>query len=234
MSHMLNMYREMAQASRAAPPAQNHKGILDSVAGAGGLAGADDFTAKDIALSAVAAIQQWAETDPSELDSGETMADRLQGLMIGIADMNKDGALTDDEHGVLEMALNTGWDYLVKMGASDEDAGALLNDWDSDAAERVRDLVAASLPEGDAAAAADMDAFVFGPGDQEPMLDAAYKKMVAFRGGKKVRINKRISGTVRLSPKQKVAIRKMQMKSHSAGARMARMKSMKARGKAGL
>lgn len=231
MSQMINImrdtYRRHAEDTR--------KPILDASGDtAGGLVGAGDFSLKDISLSAVAAIQQWAETDPLELDSGETMADRLQSLMIGVADMNKDGALTDDEYGVLEVALNTGWDYLVKMGATDEDAGALLNDWDTDTADRVRELVAASLPEGEDAAGADMDSFVFGPGDQEPMLDAAYKKMTAFRGGKKVRINKRISGTVRLSAKQKIAIRKMQMKSHSAGARMKRMKSMSARSKAGL
>lgn len=232
MTYMINIMRDMG---RKTAEVRAKKPILDAAGDApAALVGADDFTMKDIALSAVAAIQQWAETDASELDSGETMADRLQGLMVGVADMNKDGELTDDEHGVLNMALNAGWDYLAKMGVTEEDASTLLNDWDTDTADRVKELVTAALPEGDAAAAADMDSFVFGPGDQEPMLDAAYKKMVAFRGGKKVRINKRISGTVRLSPKQKVAIRKMQMKSHSAAARMSRAKSTRARDKAGL
>jgi hypothetical protein len=49
-----------------------------------------------------------------------------------------------------------------------------------------------------------------------------------------MRIKKRISGTVRLSAKQKVAVRKMLRKSHSAMATMKRMKSMKIRRKAGL
>ena len=232
MSNMINIMRDM---SRKTAEARAKKPILDAAGDApAALVGAGDFTMKDVALSAVAAIQQWAEADPSELDSGETMADRLQSMMIGVADMNKDGVLTDDEHGVLQVALNAGWDYLTRMGVADEDASDLLNDWDSDTADRVKELVTAALPEGEGAAADDMNSFVFGPGDQEPMLDAAYKKMVAFRGGKKVRINKRISGTVRLSAKQKVAVRKMQMKSHSAGARMKRAKSMKARSKAGL
>lgn len=232
MSNMINIMRDM---SRKTAEARAKKPILDAAGDApAALVGVDDFTMKDIALSAVAAIQQWAETDTSELDSGETMADRLMSLMIGVADANKDGELTEDENAVMDVALNAGWDYLTKMGVTEEDASALLNDWDADTADRVKELATAALPEGEGAAADDMNSFVFGPGDQEPMLDAAYKKMVAFRGGKKVRINKRISGTVRLSAKQKVAVRKMQMKSHSAAARMNRAKSMRGRAKAGL
>ncbi len=196
------------------------------------LSGADDYTIADISVSAVAAIQQWAETD--DLDDGESYADRLMALFVGIADANKDGDITEDEQGVLQVALNAAWDYLVKCGVSEEDAGALLNDWDAEAADRVRDLVASVLPDGEDGAGDDIDAFVFSDDDQEPALDAAYRKKVVIRGGKKMRINKRISGHVRLSAKQKVAIRKARMKSHSAGAMMRRMKSMRIRQRAGL
>lgn len=196
------------------------------------LSGADDYTIADISVAAVAAVQQWAETD--DLDEGESHADRLMALFVGIADANKDGDITDDEQAVLEVALNTAWDYLVKCGVSEEDAGALLNDWDSDAADRVRDLVASVLPEGEEDTGADIDAFVFSDEDQEAALDAVYRKKMVIRGGKKMRVNKRISGRVRLSAKQKVAIRKARMKSHSAGAMMRRMKSMRIRQRAGL
>lgn len=205
---------------------------LDAVAEDAGSTGADDFTVKEISLSAAAAVQQWAETD--DLDDGESFSDRLMALIVGIADANKDGEITEDEQGVLDVALNAAWDYLSKLGATDEDAGALLNDWDADAAERVRELVAAALPEGEGESDADLNDFVFGDGDQDPVLDAAYKMKFAVRGGKKMRIKKRISGTVRLSAKQKLGIRKMHMKSHSAGARMHRMKSMRMRRKIGM
>ena len=164
----------------------------------------------------------------------ESYADRLMALFVGIADANKDGDITEDEQGVLEVALNAAWDYLVKCGATEEDAGALLNDWDDEAADRVRDLVASVLPEGDDEASAEIDSFVFSESDQEPALDAVYKMKMAVRGGKKMRIRKRISGTVRLSAKQKLAIRKARMKSHSAGAMMRRMKSMRMRRKMGI
>lgn len=222
----------MSELLRGAMKRREPVKVLDSTGDEPALSGADDYTLRDIKLSAIAVVQQWAETD--DLDDGESYADRLMAMFVGIADANHDGDVTEDEQGVLEVALNAAWDYLVKAGVTEEDAGALLNDWDDDAADRVRDLVASVLPDGDDAASAEIDSFVFSDDDNAPVLDAVYRKTVAVRNGKKVRINKRISGTVRLSAKQKVAIRKARMKSHSAGAMMRRLKSMRLRRKAGL
>ena len=222
----------MTELLRGAMKRRDAVKTLDSTGEEPALAGADNYTIADITMSAVSAVQQWAETD--DLDDGESYADRLMALVVGIADANKDGDITEDEQGVLEVALNAAWDYLVKCGATEEDAGALLNDWDDEAADRVRDLVASVLPEGDDEASAEIDSFVFSESDQEPALDAVYKMKMAVRGGKKMRIRKRISGTVRLSAKQKLAIRKARMKSHSAGAMMRRMKSMRMRRKMGI
>ncbi|HEO1661576.1 hypothetical protein OE519_00465 [Pseudomonas aeruginosa] len=222
----------MSELLRGAMKRREPVKVLDSTGDEPALSGADDYTLRDIKLSAIAVVQQWAETD--DLDDGESYADRLMAMFVGIADANHDGDVTEDEQGVLEVALNAAWDYLVKAGVTEEDAGALLNDWDDDAADRVRDLVASVLPDGDDAASAEIDSFVFSDDDNAPALDAVYRKTVAVRNGKKVRINKRISGTVRLSAKQKVAIRKARMKSHSAGAMMRRLKSMRLRRKAGL
>ena len=203
---------------------------------------AGQYAVQYVQNQAVAAVQQWAETESSDLDEGETLADRLMAMMVGVADANKDGEITDDEQQVIEVAMNAAWDYLKSKGATDDDCSAIFNEGDAEAASRVRDLVAGALPEGEDAADDEIDNFVFTSEDQEPLLDsvsnaiydAVYKKTFAIRKGKKVRINKRVSGTVRLSAKQKVAIRKAQMKSHSAAALMRRMKSMRMRRKAGL
>lgn len=205
--------------------------VLDSVDDGGGLSGADTYTKNDITLKAVASIQQWVESD--DLDDGESCADRLLAMVVGIADANKDGEISDEEQAVVDIALNAIWDYLSKYGAEDDDISSLLNDWDDDAAERIKDLLASSMPED---SDADLDNFVFGGGSElaDPVFDAVYKKTLAVRGGKKVRINKRISGTVRLSAKQKIGIRKAQMKSHGALAMMHRMKSLKVRKRSGL
>jgi hypothetical protein len=205
--------------------------VLDGANEDKSLPGAAVYTEQDQKLKAASALQIWTETN--DLEEGETLADRLFGILLGFVDANKNGELDDDEQDVFNSLLNYAWDYLTKYGVTEDDAGMLLNDWDSDAAERIVDLLAASLPEGEAADA-DIDAFAFSDSDQEAVFDATYKKVTAVRDGKKVRVNKRVAGTVRQTPKQKLATKKAQMKSHSAAAQAHRAKSMRVRQKAGL
>jgi hypothetical protein len=205
------------------------KPVLDSV---GTLDAAGAYAEADIKLKAVAAVHEWVETDSTE--DGETYADRLMALMVGIADVNKDGELTDDEQDVVSIALEAAYDYLVGKGVAEDDATALLNDWPADVADRVRELLATAMPEGEDAASDEVDSFVFGAGDQEPAFDAVYKMKMAIRAGKKVRIKKRISGHVRLSARQKVAVAKMQRRSHSGAAMARRMKSARMGRRMGL
>lgn len=189
----------------------------------------EDYVATDVALKAAAAVQEWAETD--DLDAGEGMADRLFSLLAGIADADMDGEISEDEQSIMELAAEAAWDYLSAKGVAEDDISALLNDWDNDVGVRVQEMLVSKLPDGEEAAAEDMDAFAFGDGAEEAAMDAVYKMKVAIRGGKKVRIKKRVSGTVRLSAKQKLAVRKMLRKSHSAAAQMRRAKSMRIRRK---
>ncbi|WMC11752.1 hypothetical protein PU634_05135 [Oceanimonas pelagia] len=206
---------------------RRRRAALDS-AREGAFDSASKFEMMATRMDAVAAIQEWA--DELDLDDGESASDRLLALMVGIADSNQDGELDEDEQEVVFSAMEAAWDYLSGLGVDDQDLDLLLNEWDADAAERVRELVSSALSESDD----DMDGFVFGPEAQEAIFDATYRKKIAVRGGKKVRINKRVSGNVRLSGKQKLAIRKAQMKARSAGAKVRRMKSMRVRQKLGL
>jgi len=207
--------------------------VLDATAEAGAA-----FAVSDIRVAAAAMVQAWCETTPADLDDGESMADRLLAMMVGIADENKDGEISDDESTVIDIALNAAYDYFVTKGVSEDDASALLNDGDNDAADRICELLKGALPDGEDGSMADVDAFAFDSESQESLmdsvLDAVYKKKIVIRAGKKVRINKRISGTVRLSAAQKVSIRKAGMKSRSASARMHRMKSMRLRSRMGV
>lgn len=192
-----------------------------------------DFDQSSIALNAAAVCQEWAETSADDLDDGEGLGDRLLSLIIGIADEDFDGEITDDspEAEVANIAADAAADYLIAKGVPESDAVELLTDFDNDLAETVQELLIANLPQGDDDSSADMDSFVFG--DDEAM-DAVYKKRWVVRGGKKKRINKRVSGRVRLSAKQKMGIRKALRKANTASARMRRMKSMKVRKRAGL
>lgn len=209
------------------------KAVFDSASGASPrqkarsivvLDAAGAYLSQDMALKAVAALQEWAETD--NLDSGEGLGDRLFALFVGIVDADKDGEISEDEAELLALASESAWDYLAGKGVPEDDISALVQDFDNEAAARVQELLIDRLPDGDGAMA-DMDAFAFGDGADESALDAVYRMETVVRDGKKVRIKKRVSGTVRLSAKQKLAIRKMQAKSHSSAANAQRAKSMR-------
>lgn len=203
-------------------PPQPAKPTFDSAA-MGTYDAATAYADADIRVRAVAAVHQWVEAD--DLGEGESYADRLLALMVGIADADKDGEITDDENDVINLALDAAYDYLLSADVPEDDASALLSDWAPDVADRVRELLASALPDDESGAA--IDSFVFGEADQEPALDAVYKLKMAIRNGRKVRIKKRISGTVRLTPRQKVAIAKMHRRSHSSAAMTRRLRSMR-------
>lgn len=213
---------------------KNEQKMLDDAAAAR----ATGYASTDIRLMAAAAVQEWAATDASDLMEGETMADRIFGMLVGIADDDKDGEISEDEQSVIQLAGENAADYMIGKGAGEADVLALLNDGDDEAAARVAELLKGAMPDGDDASMDDVDSFAF---DDESsasvldcILDAVYKKKVVVRGGRKVRINKRVSGHVRLNSAQKVSIRKAGRKAHSAMAKMRRAKSMRIRSKAGL
>jgi len=208
---------------------------LDDAAGAVVDPGSDaaaDYTDADLDLSVAGAMHQWAETADDDLDDGESLADRLQAMLIGIADPDFNGDINEDESDLIATAMESAGDYLADKGVSEEDISALLNDLDVDAAARVQELLANKLPSDADGIADDIDSHAFDDDDDDEvdpdaLLDATMVN--AIRNGKKVRIKKRLSGRVRLSAKQKLAIRKMQKKSHSARAQMRRLKSDKVR-----
>lgn len=223
------------------------KPALDSADGGEG--GEDDGTVGpadvgmlDVTDTTVQAIHAWLETD--DLDADENLAQRLFALFVGIFDINKNGVLDADEEAVLDIILNTAWDYFTRKGISDADCDALLNNWDGDAASRVFDVLVAEMPDGEEAADTDIDNFVWGD-DQEPMLDSAlggrlkalggaFKKVFAIRHGKKVRINKRVSGTAHLTSKQKAAVRRLHSRRMSASTLIKRLKSTRLSRRMGL
>lgn len=175
---------------------------------------------------AVNIVQEWAE---SELEAGEGFGDRLYALIVGTA-TDGDEEMSDDEAEYAASVAELVGDYLEGKGIDSADVDSLLSDdpsFDNDVAARIHDALLDKLPQGEDAMLDDADKFV--SGDDDEMLDAVYKKVVAIRGGKKVRIKKRVSGHVRLTAGQKSAVRKMQRKAFSGAAKMKRAKSMRLR-----
>jgi len=131
-----------------------------------GKLGPAGYAALDIALKTVASIHVWARL---RLAPGETAADRLRALLVGIADQNQDGELDANEQGVLAIARSTAWLYLESKSVVPDDLDDILNRWDADRADAVRSFLPHVIPAGKLAVL-DIDRFVFGL-DPEAVLD---------------------------------------------------------------
>lgn len=250
------MFESLYELGRIPPAVAAEKKLqLDNTAGEGlSLSKSAVYQEQSIVADALAKFAIWLETADGDLDDGEGLGDRLMSLMVSVADANKNGEIDDDEAEIINIGLNGVAEYMIKKGVSEENAVALLEDFDNEMAENVRDIMLGTLPDGDDALWGEMDDVIFSDEENESVfdsaqseamlqtlareknitLDAAYRKVFAVRNGKKMRINKRISGTVRLTAAQKTAIRKAQMKSHTGAAQMRRLKSFKLRKRLGL
>jgi hypothetical protein len=201
--------KAFAQIAQSAPAKGPIKNVLDGVEDESKPENvASDYTMTDLALKAGAIVQEWAETD--DLGPGESNNDRLTAMLCGAVNEDIDGDITPEEAATVAILQDRVWDYVSAMGASDEDLSAVLEDGDDEATDRVMELVAASLPDDAEEAQDHIDDFAFGDSD-EVKLDAAKK------GGKKKHVKKHITGKIRLSAPQKVALKKAFKRSHHAG-----------------
>lgn len=188
-------------------------------------------------ISGAAAIQQWADAGDDTPEGGK--ANALLDLIRGLVDGNNDDELDEDEQGAFEDVADAAWAYAASKGATDDDLDLVFNAEEDSAdveaaAQRIIDLLEAELPEGADANMDDLTNFAFSDEAGESQFDAAYRKRMVIRHGRKVKINKRISGSVHRSSKQKLAIQKAQRKSNTATSRARRVKSLKLNKRMGL
>lgn len=215
----------------AAGQADNNANLLDNAKNANNEDLPDIVYTDEMRRDATSVIYEWAQTD--DLAEGEGLGDRLLALVVGTA-AHSENDLTEDEAQYAGMIAELVGDYLEDKGIAEDDIDKLIGDatFDNDVADRVHEALLDKLPDGEEAMLDDADRFV--DGDDDKMLDATYRKKIVVRGGKKMRVNKRIAGTVRLNSAQKAAVRKMQRKAFSGAAKIKRARSMRVRKKMGL
>lgn len=208
---------------------------------------------RQIAQDALELFYQWINTDESDLPEGDGYGDHLYTLMVSLADDNKDGEISDDEAEIVGVGLEAVAEYAISKGVDEDEIISLLEDFDNDTAENVRELLLGLVPEDDDEFQDEMNDIVFSASENESLLDgatlsvldsiatandlsldAAYRKTFVIRNGKKKRINKRISGRVVLSAKRKQALRKAQRKAHKGTAKIKRLKSFRMRKRLGM
>jgi hypothetical protein len=238
-----DMLELMDAATKATPPspkamdpksrAEAERMTLDSAA---------RFAGQEVDLTAANTVQEWAATSEGDLGEGEGLGDRLFALLAANSDADdmagdESDDLGEDESEMFGMIAAAAWNYMAGKGVAEDDLDALFGD-DVDASNlagsRVHSFLADTLPGGDEAME-DANNFAFGPDALSNTFDGpTYKRRFVIRKGQKVAVRKRVSGRVRMSAAQKVAVTKMRRRSNSAAARMMRAKSMRVRKSRGM
>ncbi len=181
----------------------------------------------------------------NDLAEDELPSDRLDMLLAGIASDNSDDEEFDVDESTLDIVIANVQDALATLGVEESVIADMFGgDANADEAiEAAAEVIESNTPTGD-----DLDEFVdlfvYGEAtDDEQMLDGVslgktttksgkfgkvvYKAVKAIRNGKVSIVNKRVSGRVKLSSKQRAALAKARRKAGSSGAMKKRMRSMK-------
>lgn len=181
----------------------------------------------------------------NNLAEDELPSDRLDALLVGMSS-DQDGEELDVDQPTLDIIIANVQDALASLGVSDELILAIFSgEAEADEAiESTAEIIASNLPTGDDLEEF-IDLFVYGEAqdDEEAMLDGislgktttksgkfgkvVYKAVKAIRNGKVSLVNKRISGKVKLSAKQRSALNKARRKASASGAIKKRIRSMK-------
>jgi hypothetical protein len=180
----------------------------------------------------------------SDLDEDELPTDRLDALISGIANGGDDEEFEPDQ-ATLDIVIANVQDALATLGVSDDMIDAMFNgDAEADEAiESASEIIESNLPTGDDLEEL-IDLFVYGEAeDDELMMDGValgktttksgkfgkvvYKSVKVIRNGKVAVVNKRVSGKVKLSAKQRSALNKARKKANTSTAIKGRVRSMK-------
>ncbi|MGE8683099.1 MAG: hypothetical protein ACN6OV_01190, partial [Acinetobacter sp.] len=210
--------------------------LLDSVATNAANTVADDLMLDSVALNSeiqslrtaviMAVIALADSVIHKDLEEDELPSDRLDALIAGIAAGGDDEGEFEVDESTLDIVIANFQDALATLGVDDGVIASMFGgDADADEAiEAAAEIIESNKPSDD-----DMDEFVdlfvYGEAeDDEVMLDGVslgktttksgkfgkvvYKAVKAIRNGKVSIVNKRVSGKVKLSAKQRAALNK--------------------------
>lgn len=203
----------------------------------------------------VIAMIHWAEDDDVTKDADALAL--LDGNLEAAFDLDGDGTVDEAELQYQERIIAAAGDFLLAQGILQDDIDTLWG-YDPDdedeaeealeVAERVREALKQALPDDEDELAALPVDFVYDQGAAVAMDDGmtsvrkdasgkkfTYRKVKAVRNGKVTLVAKRVGGgAFKLSPKQKMHLKKIQAKAHTLQRQVKWQVSMLKRKKAGL
>lgn len=181
-----------------------------------------------------------------QLAEDELPSDRLDVLLAGFASENEDDDEIEVDQATLDIFTATVQDALETLGVGTSVIKEMFETGEDaeTAIEAAAEIIESNIPTGD-----DLEEFIslFVYGEPEDddghMLDGValgktttksgkfgnviYKAVKAIRNGKVAIVNKRVSGKVKVSPKQRAALNKARRKAITSGAIKKRIRSVK-------
>ncbi len=179
-----------------------------------------DLGGMQMRSQAMAAVLTW-------VDDGDLTIEALEAIAQGLADVDGDGELDDDEAADLEELFDGIAAAFVALGANQDNVDAFLGDGDNEECDKLGEFLATKLDGIDA----DDETLVSRFAARDQLVAEAMKKVV--RGGKVKWIKKR-TRKVRLTAAQRAGLKKARRKANTGAARLARKKAMKIRKQKGL
>lgn len=184
----------------------------------------------------------------NELDEDELPSDRLAALLAGFATDSETDEEIEVDQATLDIFTANVQDALESLGVGQDLISTMFGEGEEaeEAIEAAAALVESNTPTSDDLQEF-IDLFVFGEAEEDEgaMMDGVslgktttksgkfgkvvYKAVKAIRNGKVSVVNKRVSGRVKLSAKQRSALNKARRKATTSGALKKRMRSMKKR-----
>lgn len=155
------------------------------------------------------------------VSAGDFTFQALDDLAYGLADLDEDGEVTEEEEDEYNAILAAAGDALVFLGGNAKNVSALLDE-DDDAGLKLGTMLTDKLDNTEE----DDDEIILRFAMPKGMITEAVAKVV--RNGKVVFVRKKLKRK-RISAAQRAALKKARRKSNSAAARFARKKSMKLR-----
>ncbi len=179
----------------------------------------EDFADRQIRSAGMATALTW-------VDEGAYGFADLDALVVGMVDIDGDEEIGEDEEADYNDLLSATTEALIRLGGAETNVSAFIDDEDDDAGEKLGKHLASKLEN----IGADDDEIItrFAMRSGEAILEAGTRKVV--RDGKVVIKKKRVK-KYRMTASQRQALKKARRKANTAGARRARMKSMRIRKK---
>jgi hypothetical protein len=218
----------------AKPETEKPEGEDDGIfEAAGDGAPADDVQVRSMGMTAVL----------SWVADGDFTYQDLDEYVIGMADLDGDEEIADEEEEVYNDIWQSVADAMLSLGADDDNVTEFIDDEDDDAGEKLGTFLSDVLDSITSEDEGIINLFAIGKEgaifesaepEEGSVFEAAYKKVRVVRNGKVKFRKKRVSGKVRLSAAQKRGLKKARRKANTSAAKLRRKKSNRRRKSRGM